>query len=809
MYGWYLSWLVQGLSGMAVAQDTDETSADDVDPEYELIVTGTRATNRTSLDSSAPVDVFDVAELRRSGAVGNELGQALAVVAPSFFFPRQSNSGTSDHVRAGQLRGLSPDQLLVLINGRRRHTSAVVNSETKIGRGTAAVDFNTIPLGAIKRIEVLRDGAGALYGSDAIAGVVNLILDDDPESSLVTLTAGAHATFEGAIDQTLVDGETTTLEGETGFKLGEEGFLRLGVEALLRESTNRAGFDQVPFFYVADENDPNLAAQGRRNYFEGDPRTRGLSGWFNGEVEAGSSTVYFFGTVASRASRGATFFRYPNDARNVPAVYPNGFLPLSTGNNLDFGLNLGVLSTLGEWDLDIGATWGHNTFQFGVVNSINASLGEDSPTEFDSGSYNLDQITVDATLRRNVPAFFDQLSVALGIGARQELFRSAQGDPASFDAGPFDGAIGAQGAVGLSPDDVRTVNRSVGFAFADLSTRLAKPWYVDVAGRYELYSDFGSTLNGKFGTLVRPVDRLGLRASVSNSFRAPSVAQIGFADRSINFGDDRALVLTRTTPVDDPVALALGAVDLNPERAFDVSAGLTVGPFEGLSLTVDAFRIAVNDRITLSERIFGPGIVDAVGDLPGGMGVESVRFFTNAVDTTTLGIEGVLGWRKAFDDGVLNVDVGASFFDTSIRSIDAPPPELTAIDPTYQLVGVEEQNTIETAAPTNKQVLTVSYQGEKLGGTVRASRFGPATRVFNFGGGFEPSQTYGDEYQLDAEFRYTQGNLQFAVGGSNLTDEYPDLSIDDINFFGNLPYDVLSPVGVNGRYLYLRTQVTL
>ncbi|MEN0065590.1 MAG: TonB-dependent receptor [Myxococcota bacterium] len=806
-------WVLGGLWS-AHAQDSSDSPEED-EASFELIVTGTRATNRTSLDASAPVDVFDVAELRASGAVGNEVGQALAVVAPSFFFPRQSNSGTSDHVRAGQLRGLSPDQVLVLVNGRRRHTSAVVNSETKIGRGTAAVDFNTIPLGAIKRIEVLRDGAGAQYGSDAIAGVINLILDDDPESSLVTLTAGAHATFEGAIDQTLVDGETTTLEAETGFRVGEDGFVRLGIEGLLRQETNRAGFDQVPFFYLDDKlatDDPNLSAQGRRNYFEGDPRTRGLSGWFNSEIDLGRSTLYAFGTLAGRRTLGATFFRYPRDSRNVPEVYPNGFLPLSRGNNLDGSISVGVRTPISGWDLDVGATWGHNTFSYGVINSINASLGAQSPTEFDSGSYTLNQINLDATLQRNVPvnAFYDAVSVALGVGSRQERFGSAQGQPASFRAGPEDAAIGAQGAVGLSPDDVRNVNRGVYFAFADLSSRIAKPWFLDVAGRYELYSDVGSTLTGKAATVLQPLDQLRIRGSISNSFRAPAVAQIGFADRSINFGEDRALILTRTTPVDDPVAQALGAQDLGPERALDISAGLTVGPFEGLSLTVDAFRIVVNDRITLSERIFGKGLVDAIGGLPGGANVESVRFFTNAVDTQTLGIEGVVGWRRLLGDGELQADLGVSFFDTTIQAIDQAPQQLRDIQDDFELVGVEERNTIETAAPNNKQVLTVSYDAPKLGGTVRASRFGAATRVFNFGGGFEPEQTYGDEFQVDAEFRITSGeNLQFAVGGTNLFDEYPDLSSADINFFGNLPYDVLSPIGVNGRYLYLRTTVTL
>ena len=265
-----------------------------------------------------PVDVLGRDELLSTGAVGDELSQAISVLAPSFNFPRQSNSGTSDHIRAGQLRGLSPDQTLVLVNGHRRHPSAIVNTETKIGRGTAAVDLNTIPLGAVGRVEVLRDGAGAVYGSDAIAGVINVILDDRPSGFEVSTSYGFHRTDVGAIDQTLTDGETFTLSASGGMVLGDGGFLRAGVDYRDRKATNRAGFDQIPFFIAATA--ANLALAGQRNYAEGDPAIEALNVWFNAVVPIAGGELYGFGTVGHSDSEGATFFRYPDGADNLTAV---------------------------------------------------------------------------------------------------------------------------------------------------------------------------------------------------------------------------------------------------------------------------------------------------------------------------------------------------------------------------------------------------------------------------------------------------------------------------------------------------------
>jgi iron complex outermembrane receptor protein len=778
-------------------QEQSETTASET-----IIVTGSRAPLRSVTASPVPVDVFSADNIQSSGAVAGELGQALASIAPSFGFPRQSNSGSSDHVRAGQLRGLNPDQLLVLVNGKRRHSSAIVNSETKIGRGTAAVDFNTIPLGAVKRIEVLRDGAGALYGSDAIAGVINVILQDAPTSLSVSLTHGLHVTDVEPISKSLQDGQTTHLETSFGFE-AFGGFFLAGVDARVREATNRAGFDLVPFF--VPQTAANLATAGRRNYAEGDPKSQDVNLWYNSESKFLGLDVYGFGTLGSRQTEGATFFRYPDGNDNVRAIYPNGFRPISTGDNLDISTTGGLRHKVWGWNVDASLTNGLNRFEYGVKNSLNASLGSASPRSFNSGRFEFTQLTGNLDARRQVSLADSNrlIDVALGGEIRSERFKSRRGDESSFAAGPFDSAIGAQGAPGLTQADEAKLTRDVFSLYGSVSAELTTQWFTDAALRYEEYSDFGSAATGKLASRFEVNDAISFRASLSNSIRAPGLQQIGFSDTTINFGQNRTLVATRTLPVTNAVARALGAKPLEPETSINYSIGAVWIPSRQTSITFDAFEIEIADRITLSDRFFGDQIAAFIGSQPGGASIGSVRFFTNAVDTQTRGADIVVRHNRPLFGGNLNLELAATWAETQIKGFTPTPAALRAFDSSFALVGVEEVNTIESAAPKSKVIATTTWKDEKWRLLARLSHFGEATRVFNFGGGFEPSQTYGAEAQLDveAEVQVSRG-VSVAFGASNLTDAYPDLSNDLINFFGNLPYDILSPIGINGRYVY-------
>jgi iron complex outermembrane receptor protein len=787
-------------------------SAQEAASEPEVIVTGTRSRDRTVLNSPSPVDVLSADALQSSGAVGDELGQALATLTPSFNFPRQSNSGTSDHIRAAQLRGLSPDQTLVLVNGRRRNQSAVVNSETKIGRGTAAVDFNTIPLGAVGRVEVLRDGAGAQYGSDAIAGVINVILDDAPEGAEFSASYGQHVTSLDPINDDITDGETYTLALEGALPLGGRGgFVRGGGEYISREGTNRAGFDQVPFF--VDPTPANLALAGQRNYAEGDPEVESYGLWFNSELPlAGEALLYAFGTITQRdTSGGGAFFRYPDSFENITAVYPNGYRPQTTGDDENLSISAGLWNQYGPVELDLGLTYGRNEFRYGVENSLNPSLGPTSPTSFFSGAYIFDQLTLNADARTdwNVGVFASPVTVAFGAEYRRETYETQAGQPESYIAGPLDLAIGAQAAPGLTPDDVVDIDRDVVSLYVDLSADVTDRLFVNAAGRFEDYSDFGETWTGKLAGLFELAPNWNLRAAVSNSVRAPGLQQIGFSDTTLNFGVGRSLVRTRTLRVDDPIAQSLGAQDLDPEESFNISAGIAAQPTDRLRFSIDVFQIQVDDRVTLSDRFFGPALEAFVQAQPGGADIQSVRFFTNAIDTETQGVDLVVGYTYPVFGGDMDLSFAYSYAETEITGFRDTPGALLALDPSFRLIGVEEINTIETAAPNDKIVASAEWTGDQWRFLGRVNYYGEATRVFNFGGGFEPAQTYGSEIQVDAEAEFTLNqNVSFTVGASNLLDEYPDLSSADINYFGNLPYDILSPIGVNGRFVYARTRVT-
>ncbi|MBD9367301.1 TonB-dependent receptor [Xanthomonas sp. XNM01] len=772
----------------------------------QVIVTGTRASDRTVLESTSPVDVLTAEDIRKAGVLNGELGSALQTLLPSFNFPRQSNSGGADHVRAAQLRGLSPDQVLVLVNGKRRHTSALVSTGSKIGRGTTPVDFNAIPVSAIQRIEVLRDGAGAQYGSDAVAGVINVILDSRAEGGELEASYGAHHTDVEPIDRTLTDGQTTFLSGKVGTGLGEGGFLRVGLEYKHRNATNRAGFDQVPPW---DQTPANLAVQGQRNYHLGDGQSKDINAWLNAELPLGEdATAYAFGTWNQRDTRGANYFRYPDGAANWPQVYPNGFRPVSLGENLDVSAVAGVRGRLGEWDYDASLNHGRNEFTYRLVDSINASLGPSSPTRFRTGDYAFDQTLANIDLSRGFDAGANFHTVAVGAEFRTEHYETGAGDPASYAVGPFtDRPAGSQAGGGLTPQDEADLDRDVASLYAGLSSRFGEKFSTDLSARYEHDEDFGGEFTGKLAARYEFAPAFALRGAVSNNFRAPSLAQIGYESTSTGYNAAGQIVQGRLLSVNNPIARALGATELKPETSLNLSLGFTSRIGEHFDLSFDLFQIEIDDRVALSEAITGDaltGFVDANFDVAT---IESAQFFVNAADTRTRGAELVANWRDELAGGRLLLTGTWSYAKTELENIVATPAQLTALDPSYLLFGVEESNTLTDAAPRTRAQFSATWSNDHWNLLTRVQRHGSARRIFNFGGGFEPEQVYSAKWQLDAEVEYRfNERWSVALGGQNLTDEYADLSNEDIHYFGNLPYDVLSPIGSNGAYYYSRVR---
>ncbi len=779
----------------------------------ELTVIGSRSAARAALDASVPIEVYDAQALLASGAAGNELGEVLAALSPGFTFPRQSNSVTSDHVRAAQLRGMSPDQVLVLVNGKRRHVSAVVNDNTKIGRGTNAFDFNSIPLSSVRRIEILRDGASAQYGADAVAGVINIVLDDAPQGSELGVHYGLHNSNVSPVSQRLTDGQTLALHGHTGMALGTEGYLRAGAEYARRSTTNRAGLDQVPPAFAIPQTPANLAFAGQRTHRVGDPASEEYKAWFNAAVPLGQFEAYAFGTFLARDTEGADVFRYPDSNQNVPEIFPDGFLPVTQGENRDVAVSGGLRTQLDNWAVDTSVSLGRNRFDFGVENSLNASLGPDSPTDFHAGRFTLTVLNAALELRREIdlPPISRPALLSAGLDLRHERFESQAGDEPSFIAGDFRFEpalealvglpdIGSQAAKGLGPEDTAQVRRDVAGAWIEVGLQPIEQLQMDVAGRIERYSDFGTAVAGKLSARYDISAQVALRGSASNSFRPPSPAQIGWSRRDNTFGPDAQRVSSRLIRADSAIAAALDIQPLREETSRNVSLGTVLRPTTDIDLALDVFRIDVDDRVTLSQNLQNPELIAFVQSVPGGQGVQSIATFTNAVDTRTEGAELTANHQRPVGTGELRLSLAYSYIRTRVRNETPPGAALLAFDPDLSLLGVAERNTLQETSPRQRLVLGANWQHPQWRVQGRLRHYTSVVREFTFA-----RQRFGDEQVVDVEIARALGERTWlSLGADNLFDALPDPSNGANNFFGNFAFDPISPIGINGRFIWMR-----
>ena len=800
-----------GASGIGLVVAGQALAAENQPALEEVVVVGTRTAGHSVDDSLAPIDLVTPEAIRHSAALPGEVGAALQSLVPSFNLPRQSNSNFADLVRPAQLRNLSPDQVLVLINGKRRHTTSTLTTESKLGKGTSPVDFNSIPVGAIKRIEVLRDGAGAQYGSDAIAGVINVVLKDANEGGEATASWGQNRTDFKPTGKSVNDGETLFASLNAGFGVGD-GFLNLTAEYRDRDQTLRSGPDQIPFF--ENQTPPNLALLGTQTHKAGDGPMDDISFMFNSALPIGDELEFYsFGGYSERNGEGANFFRYPDSFANVPSVFPDGYIPVLDANNVDLSLAAGIRGTLAsDWSWDLSAVYGSNDFDHNITNSLNVSLGDASPTSFNVGEYKLSQLTFRFDMSRpfGVGGFANPLNLAWGLEYRMDTYETEPGDPESYIAGPVIGApIGTQAGSGLKPEETVDVDRDATSAYVDLESNLTDRFQMGIAARFEDYSDFGNSLNGKISARYELTPSFAVRSTIGTGFRAPSLTQAFFRGSTTSFGEGGQLENVLNLPTDDPIAVLLGATDLDAEESVSYNLGFVFRTENAFRLTVDFYRVDIDNRITLSERIGGPEVTDFIETSLGIPGVLGVRFFTNAIDTRTDGYDIVADYAFDLGGGSLALSAAYNKSDTEVTHVDPNPEVLDSLGVDNVLFGVEERNTIETASPDDKVILTAQWTNERWSILARGTRWGEATRVFNFGGGFEPEQTYGAEWgiDLDVEFAVTQ-KFSVAVGANNVLDEYPDLSSSDINYFGNLPYDVLQPITFNGAFYYLRTTYT-
>ena len=815
------SWkLLASASVLAVAFAAPPVLAQTADESEELraetiVVTGTRVANRSALDTAAPVDVIAPEDLTNLGVT--EVNQALSIALPSYNFPRPGLADGTDTVRPATLRGLAPDQTLVLVNTKRRHSAALVNVNGTVGRGSSAVDLNTIPAGAVGSIEVLRDGASAQYGSDAIAGVINVRLREASEGGAINASYGARVTeYEvnvgtppagmptGSIDdgvRSRTDGQIFTLSGWKGFDIGGAGFLTVSGEYKTQERTERSGVDvrqQYPSL-PGGGFDPREGTINRYNAWYGEPEVEQYTLFANAGIDAAEDVhLYGWASYQLREAVSAGFYRRANDARNVIEIYPDGFLPQIAPDVTDYSFGGGVEFKLGGWDMDASLVHGANEMEFTIQNTLNRSLGPTSKTVFDAGGFKAGSTTFNISAVEGFEVgLHSPLNVAAGLEWRQDTYEISAGEPDSYRTGTFGGAGGSQVFPGFQPSNEVDEDRTALGVYVDLEAEVTEKFLLSGALRAEDYSDFGENVSGKVAARYDFTDFLAVRGSVQSGFRAPSLQQQFFTSTATNFINGVPFEIG-TFPSSGPVGTALGGLPLDAETSVNFAIGGVV-QFDGGSLTIDAYRIDVDDRISLSENITGAAAVAAL-QAAGINNATGGRYFLNGVDTETRGVDIVLNFGvNTADIGDFDVTLGANFNKTSVQ---AAPSDFVTGGVTFVRFGRVARLTLEEGTPQQKFTGNVDWSRGPFGATVRATYYGevlsPGTTI--------PSDLWlGAKTLFDVEGRYdVTEQIQVAVGADNLFDEYPDASPINLNTTGNTPFSNYSPFGRSGRFVYAR-----
>ncbi|MBA3445741.1 MAG: TonB-dependent receptor [Gemmatimonadales bacterium] len=773
----------------------------------ELAVVGTRAAERTSTDAPVPVDVLSAAEIRQTGRT--ETAQIIQALAPSFNFPRATISDGTDHTRPATLRGLAPDQALVLVNGKRRHASALINVNGSIGRGSGMVDLNAIPASAIERIEILRDGAAAQYGSDAIAGVINIILKEGAQNEIL-------ATFGQTTES---DGGVIQGAGNYALALGGDGVLQIAGEYRNRGFTNRSAPDLRAQYLAGDPRNSDPTLNGQINHRQGDADTEDAGLFLNlAKPVADATEVYFFGGGTIRSGESAGFFRRALDDRTVRAIYPNGFLPMIGTKISDFSGVVGLRGDKAGWRWDLSADYGRNLFHFDVFNSANVTLGPASPTEFYAGTLKADQFTANLDVARSVTlGLASPLNVAVGGEFRRDGYHITAGEPDSYRDGgvrildgPNAGAQGAPGAQvfpGFRPVDSTTQNRNSVAGYVDLEAQVVQKVLLGIAGRVERYNDFGSTTDGKVTARFEPIPGFAVRGAIATGFKAPSLGQSFFSATSTNFINGVPFD-NRTFPVTSPVAQALGASELTAEKSENYSFGVALNPVRNFTVTADYYQILIDDRIVFSGNFTGTAVRTFL-ESQGFPGVAGGRFFTNAIDTRTLGVDVVANYGFAIGStSTLRLTGGYNYNVNRVLRVAPTPAALSAFQET--LFDRVERARIEVGQPKNNLYLSGVFSYQDLGFTLRTQRFGTVT---SFGTPTDGSldQTFGVKWITDVNASYTFGQrLTLTAGVDNVFDVFPDVnSLGNAttagnNNFGIFPYNQISPFGFNGAFYYGR-----
>ena len=821
------------------AQTTAPASSDQTVKMDTMVTLGSRFNDRTVTDAIAPIDVFTSEDLNNNGYT--ELGQLLSVLVPSIDFPRSANTDGTDTIRPATLRGLGPAETLLLLNGKRYHTSALVNLNGSVGRGDAAVDLNTIPSFALNGAEVLRDGAAAQYGSDAIAGVINLRLRHDVGFSTTTevgqFFAGDGATVYGAANY--------------GVKLSPGGFFNVPLYFKDSGNTNRSGPDLRQQYYGTNATGALIAAGTTANVINGTPNpleatfnrnqvifgdpishSRGIFANFEMPVTS-NLTFYANGGANHRLSYSYASWRRAADATDVRAIYPNGFQPQINPHVTDYDLTTGIKGSIGDgWNFDLSQVMGASIVRYFTINSVNVTYGKNSQTRFYDGAMEFDQYTSNFDLSKqwNVAGLSAPVKTAVGAEYRKETYNITQGDSASWDNGGvlvLDGpsigsvpAYGAQGFPGFRPTDNTNASRNNVAGYFDIENQLTSRLGIDIAGRAEKYSDAGSTATGKVGAIYKLTNWLNFRSSISNGFRAPELQQEYFTTTS-------SVILTvngvsgpyevKTFRVNDAAAVALGSKRLVPENSTNFSAGFTATPSENLTASFDYYNICITNRIVLSANFATTSVASFLSGL-GYSGTEGGRYFTNGLDTRTQGLDFTTSYALKFKTGDSMTFTGAyNYNDTVVTYTKATPANVLTLTSNQPIFDRQNVLRFERGTPMNKAVLSQTYNwGKQFSFLLREDWYG---KVLSAGSaspvtapaiiGFQATdQWLNPKWLFDAQASWhINKRITLAVGANNFLNTYPSKLSAANNTTGLTQYSSFSPFGFDGGYYYGRVDV--
>ncbi len=711
-----------------------------------------------------------------------------------------------------------------------------------VGRGSTSVDLNAIPVSAIDRIEILRDGAAAQYGSDAIAGVINIILKSETQTAISSTIGQVRTSPDGG--GSYRDGELIQIDANFGRVFRGNGFFHIAGEFRDRDRTNRARADTTVQCHAGDTNCSELPDgtdiydESVRQSWQGDSESRDWTAFLNSEIPLQSGVrLYGFGGVGFRDGLAAGFFRRSSDDRTIrnSSFYPNGFLPLIGSDIKDYSGAVGAKGNYSGWGWNLGAAYGGNSFEFTVDQSANVSLGLASPKTFYAGALRDNQGTINLDVVRPFStAFLGPLNVAIGAEVRRDGYKVERGDPASFASGdqtildgPRAGRLAppfSQVFPGFRPVDEVDDSRTNFGAYVDVESTPVERLLVAVAGRVENYSDFGSTVDGKIAARLDIASGLAIRGAAQTGFRAPSLGQTNFSSVATNFvniGGVNTPFEIRTFAVGSPGARLLGARDLEPEQSINLSGGLTLQVGSSLALSADYYDVKIDDRIVLSGNFIDASVRNLLA-ANGITGVSGARYFTNAIDTRTEGVDVVLNYGMDLREaGLLRFTGGYNHNTTSVTRVSETPAQLSAVS--TALFDRVQRNLFERGQPRNSVSLTLNHVFKGLTSNIHASRFGditifqsvtattqdpqgPVDRTFRP----DRDQRFDSRWVTDLALSYRFfDQLGLTIGANNVFDVYPDTVITANTTRGIYRYNGATPFGFNGRYLYVRASYDL